>query len=168
MIEAHCIEDKRNGLADALSRFDEERLIVCALIGRTPLIRRPASVLFILDSRVSHRQMLSVVWACPRLQDPRSPNAPLFRLQFSVFPRQAVVNILKQHIAAAGLSEADYSGHSFRKAAQHIAEHGMLDESIQKLGCWTSNAFKLYFTTTPETLFDLNLSFQKGILLAVF
>ncbi len=43
----------------------------------------------------------------------------------------------------------------------------MLDESIQRLGRWTSNAFKLYFTTTPETLFDLNLSFQKGMPLAV-
>ncbi len=42
----------------------------------------------------------------------------------------------------------------------------MLDESILRLGRWTSNAFKLYFTTTPETLFDLNLSFQKGMPLA--
>ena len=43
----------------------------------------------------------------------------------------------------------------------------MLDESIQRLGRWTSNAFKLYFTTTPQTLFNLNLSFQKGMPLAV-
>ena len=102
------------------------------------------------------------------IQDPRPPNAPLFRLQSSAFSRQAVVNILKQRIAAAGLSEANYSGHSFRKgAAQHAADHGMLDESIQRLGRWTSNAFKLYFTTTPETLFNLNLSFQKGMPIAV-
>ena len=63
---------------------------------------------------------------------------------------------------------ANYSGHSFRKgAAQHKAEHGILDESIQRLGRWTSNAFKLYFTTIPETLFNLNLSFQMGMPLAV-
>ncbi len=43
----------------------------------------------------------------------------------------------------------------------------MLDESIQKLGRWTSNAFKLYFTTNPETLFNLNLSFHKGMPLAI-
>ncbi len=43
----------------------------------------------------------------------------------------------------------------------------MLDKSIQRLGRWISNAFKLYFTTTPETLFNLNLSFQNGRPLAV-
>ena len=69
------------------------------------------------------------------IQDPRPPNAPLFRLQSSAFSCQAVVNILKQRITAAGLLEANYSGHSFRKrAAQHAADHGMLDESIQRLG----------------------------------
>ena len=67
-----------------------------------------------------------------------------------------------------GLSEKDFSGHSFRKGtAQHAADHGMLDESIQRLGRWSSNAFKLYFTTTPEALFNLNLSFQKRVPLAV-
>lgn len=102
------------------------------------------------------------------IQDPHPANAPLFRLQSAAFSRQGVVNILKQRIAAAGLPESNYSGHSFRKgAAQHAADHGMLDESIQKLGRWTSNVFKLYFTTPPETLFNLNISFQKDIPLAV-
>ena len=44
----------------------------------------------------------------------------------------------------------------------------MLNESILRLGRWTSNTFKLYFTTTPGRLFNLNLSFQKGMALAVF
>ncbi len=102
------------------------------------------------------------------IQDARQANTPLFRLQSEAFSLQGVVNILKQRIAAEGLSESNFSGHNFRKeAAQHAADHGILDESIQKLGRWTSNAFKLYFTTTPETLFNLNLSFQKGIPLAV-
>ncbi len=43
----------------------------------------------------------------------------------------------------------------------------MLDESIQRLNRWTSNAFKLYFTTTSETLFNLNLNFQKGMSIVV-
>ncbi len=43
----------------------------------------------------------------------------------------------------------------------------MLDGSILRLGRWTSNPFKLYFTTTPEALFNLNLSFQKGMPLAI-
>ncbi len=94
------------------------------------------------------------------IQDPRLPNAPLFRLQSSAFSRQAIVNILKQRIVAAGLPEANYFSHSFRNgAAQHAANYSILDESIQRLGRWTSNASKLYFTTTPERLFHLNLSF---------
>lgn len=102
------------------------------------------------------------------IQDPRPSDAPLFRLSSGAFSRQNVVSILKKRITAIGLLQSDYSGHSFRKgAAQHAADHGMLDESIQRLGRWTSNAFRLYFTTSPETLFNLNLSFQKGIPLAV-
>lgn len=102
------------------------------------------------------------------IQDPRPLNAPLFRFSSSAFSRQNVVAILKKRIGQAGLFEAAYSGHSFRKgAAQHAADHGMLDESIQRLGRWTSNAFTLHFTTSPEALFNLNLSFQKGIPLAV-
>ncbi len=37
------------------------------------------------------------------IQDSRSSNAPLFRLQSSAFSCQAVVNILKQRIKATGL-----------------------------------------------------------------
>ncbi len=83
------------------------------------------------------------------IQDPRPPNVLIFRLRSSAFSRQTVVNILKQRIAATGLLEAYYSGHSLRKrAAKHAAD-------------------VLYFTTTIETLLNLNLSFQKGMPLAV-
>ncbi len=102
------------------------------------------------------------------IQDPYPPNSPLFKLQSSAFSLQAVVNILKQHITEAGPPQANYSGHSFRKgAAKHEADHGILNQSIQRLGRWISNDFKLYFTTNPESLFNLNLSFQKGMPLAV-
>ncbi len=68
----------------------------------------------------------------------------------------------------AGIKETGFSGHIFHKeAAQYIADQGMLDESIQRLGRWTSNAFKLYYKSSPATLYHLNLSFQKGIPLAV-
>ena len=102
------------------------------------------------------------------IQDPRPFDAPLFRLEFSAFSRQAVVHIMKQRIMAAGLLEANYSGHSFHKGApKHVTNHSMLDESIQRLGRWISTAFKLYFTITSETLFNLNRSFQKVMPLAV-
>ena len=69
------------------------------------------------------------------IQDSRSANAPLFRLQSVVFSCQSVVNILKQRIVAEGLSESNYSGYSFLKGAvQHETDHNMLNDSIQKLG----------------------------------
>lgn len=102
------------------------------------------------------------------IEDSRPSNTLLFRLSSAAFSRQGIINILKQRIAMAGLPEFNYSGHSFyKKAAQHVADHGMLNEIIQRLGRCMSNAFKLYFTSIPKTLFNLNLSFQKGMLLAV-
>ena len=100
--------------------------------------------------------------------DPQPTNAPLFRLSSSAFSRFSVVTALKKRLSLAGLAQSNYSGHTFRKgAAQHSANYGMLDEMIQKLGRWTSNAFQLYFTTLPKSLYNLNLSFQKGMPLAV-
>lgn len=102
------------------------------------------------------------------IQDPRPSNAPLFKLQSATFIRQSIVNILKQWIAIAGLPKSNHSSHSFQKwAAQHVADHSMLDKSIQRLGQWISNVFKFYFTTIPKTLFNLNFSFQKSMPLAV-
>ncbi len=71
----------------------------------------------------------------PFIQDPRLPNAPLFKLSSVTFSRQNVVAILKKRIALAGLSESDFSSHSFcKEAAQHVADNSILDESIQRLG----------------------------------
>ena len=84
------------------------------------------------------------------------------------FSRQNFVAILKKCIASAGLSESDFSGHRIRKGvAQNATDNGVLVERIQRLGCWTSNAFKLHFTTKPETLFNFNLSLEKSVPLAV-
>lgn len=56
-----------------------------------------------------------------------------------------------------------YSSHSFRRgAAQHASDNGMLDEDTQKLGRWSSESFRLYFTTSAQTLYNLNMSFQTG------
>ena len=80
------------------------------------------------------------------------------------FLRQSLVSVLRKRLIQAGIAETAFSGRSFRKsAAKHAADHGVLDESIQRLGRWTSNAFQLYFRTSLATLYNLNLSFQKGI-----
>lgn len=102
------------------------------------------------------------------LIDPQPSNAPLFRLNSGSFSRQGVVAALKKKLVQAGIKETEFFGHSFRKgAAQYAADQGMLDENVQRLGRWTSNAFQFYFKTSPATLFNLNPSFQKGIPLAV-
>ena len=38
----------------------------------------------------------------------------------------------------------------------------MLDEDIQKLGRWSSESFRLYFTTSAQTLYNLNMNIQTG------
>lgn len=101
-------------------------------------------------------------------KDLQSPSSLLFCLSSGKFFCFSVISALKNKIAQLSLVKAKYSGHSFQKgAAHHAADHGILDEMIQRLGRWTSNAFKLYFTMLPELLYKLNLSFQKGKPLAV-
>ena len=95
-------------------------------------------------------------------------SAPLFMLSNGAFSRVSVISILKSRLTRAGLSETGFSGHSFRKgAAQHAFDQGMLDSQIQKLGRWTSNSFQLYFETSLEALFNLNLRFQTACSLAI-
>lgn len=96
------------------------------------------------------------------LMDPQPAYAPLFRLNSCSLSRQSIVAVLRKRLIQAGITETGFSGHNFRKgAAQHAADHGMLDENIQILGRWTSNSFQLYFRTPPAALYDLNLCFQK-------
>ena len=99
-------------------------------------------------------------------RDPKPPTAPLFTLSSGSFPRNVPVGILQRRLVQAGLDPIlvkSYTGHSFRKeAAQHAADNGMLEEHIKKLGRWTSEAFRLYFQTSAESLYGLSLRFQTG------
>ncbi|KAH7114623.1 hypothetical protein EDB81DRAFT_848578 [Dactylonectria macrodidyma] len=57
----------------------------------------------------------------------------------------------------------DPKGPQFRKgAAQHAHDSGILDDQIQMLGRWTSEAFRVYFTTNASVLYKLNHQFQTG------
>jgi hypothetical protein len=102
--------------------------------------------------------------------DSQSINAPLFRLVdgSGSFFRIAAIKVLKTRLAEKGINAKSYSGHSFRKGAiQHAFDNGMLDENIQRLRRWTLNAFQLYFKTSMESRFHLNLNFQQGRPLAI-
>jgi integrase len=94
-------------------------------------------------------------------RDLKPSHAPLFSLTSDGFPRQKLISILHRRLQAAGILFLHYSGHSFRRgAAQHAKDNGILDEHIQKLGRWSSNAFRLYFDTSQAELFRLNKIFQ--------
>jgi len=61
------------------------------------------------------------------------------------------------------LSTDKITGHSFRYgAAQHAKECGLTDEEVQKLGRWTSEAFRIYTGTSLSELLELNYKFQSG------
>lgn len=96
--------------------------------------------------------------------DHQPANASLFLLSSNIFLHFGVMSALKKRISLAGLAQFDYSNNSFRpRAAQHVADHGMFDKMMQKVGRWTSNVFRLYFTTLLKSLDNLKLNFQKGI-----
>ena len=96
-------------------------------------------------------------------KDPQPGDAPLFSLASGGFPRGKILGILKQRLQKANIPTNAYSGHSFRRgAAQHAKDHGLLDEHIQALGRWTSDAFRRYFDTSHTELFRLNKTFQTS------
>lgn len=97
------------------------------------------------------------------LLDPRGPDAPLFSFHRRPFSRNNFLSTLSTKLKALGIQADGYSGHSFRKgAAQHAHDSGILDDQIQVLGRWTSEAFRVYFTTNASVLYKLNHQFQTG------
>jgi hypothetical protein len=108
--------------------------------------------------------------ACPVLAlrkllllDPQQTNAPLFSFHGRPFSRNNFLAALSTKLRMLGLQTEGYLGHSFRKgAAQHAHDSGILDDQIQILGRWTSEAFRVYFTTNAAVLYKLNRQFQTG------
>ncbi|KAF4771974.1 hypothetical protein HAV15_011132 [Penicillium sp. str.  len=97
------------------------------------------------------------------LLDPRGPDAPLFSFHRRPFSRNNFLSTLSTKLRALGLRTEGYSGHSFRKgAAQHAHDSGILDDQIQMLGRWTSEAFSVYFTANASVLYKLDHQFQTG------
>jgi hypothetical protein len=99
--------------------------------------------------------------------DSQSVNVSLFRLEI-IFIKSIVIVILRKRLIKIKIKESSYSDHSFRRETiQHAVDHDMLNENIQKLSRWTLNAFQLYFQTSFESLFNLNLNFQTRVLLTI-
>lgn len=95
--------------------------------------------------------------------DPKSPDSPLFTFTNASFSRRRGVEQLRALISALDIPSVNYSGNSFRKgAAQHAVGNGMLEDDIQKLDRWSSESFRLYFATSTQTLYNLNMNFRPS------
>lgn len=70
--------------------------------------------------------------------DPQLANALLFCLNSGFFSCQSIIAIWRKRLIPAGITKTGFLEYSFRKkVAQYTADHGMLDENIQRLGKWT-------------------------------
>ena len=97
------------------------------------------------------------------LHDSQPSTAPLFTLSSGPFTSVAFQRAVISKLKRSGEDTTGLKGHSFRKgAAQHAHDSGLRSDHIQALGRWSSEAFRLYFTTPPTTLYTWNRQFQTG------
>ena len=60
---------------------------------------------------------------------------------------------VKEALAAPGVDNSPYSGHSFRSGAATTAmEFGVGDATIKMLGRWKSSAYQVYMKTPRDRL----------------
>lgn len=77
----------------------------------------------------------------------QQPNpGPLFQFQSGTpLTQEALVANFQKALQQAGLNHKQYKSHSFGiGAATSAAQRGLEDSLIQTLGCWRSDAYKIY------------------------
>jgi hypothetical protein len=78
---------------------------------------------------------------------------------------QPPFQLLKTHLLAIGLDLSLYSGHSFcHGAASSAAAVGYADHEIQLLGCWHSDAYKLYINIPRDQVLGLSTHLHLAVL----
>jgi hypothetical protein len=97
-------------------------------------------------------------------RDPQPHSTPLFATEAgAAFTRHHLLGLLHHRMGARGIDWDGVTGHSFRYgAAQYARTTGVSDFEIQRLGRWTSEAFRLYCSTSPTDTFLLSYRFQTG------
>ena len=93
------------------------------------------------------------------INDPQPmANSPLFvNGTGTPLSQNFFISLLKHRLASIGLDQSLYSGHSFRQvAATSAATVGYSDYEIQLLGCWHSNAYRLYFDVPDAHILHLS------------
>ena len=96
----------------------------------------------------------------------RPAHAPLFCIgpyEQRPFTREYVIQRLRELAIGAGLGYGAWNGHSFRRgAATWAAEMGIVDNQIQILGRWRSDAYKTYIEYSREQRIALSQRFQQA------
>ena len=84
------------------------------------------------------------------------PQSPLFpETETSPLPlsRTTFISLLKQTLAAVGLTDNHFSGHSFRiGACTSGAAGGVEDHMLQVLGRWRSSCYTRYIRTSRQSI----------------
>ena len=91
-------------------------------------------------------------------------DGPLFRFNSGQpLTRERFVAKVREALAASGIDQNKYTGHSFRiGAATTAAQCGITDSTIQLLGRWESTAYLLYIRTPRETLAALSAALSMS------
>lgn len=89
-----------------------------------------------------------------RLPAPLPPEGALFVMADGRQPiKRWVILRLKKMVAALGIDDSGFSGHSFRRGgATSLAAAGVPDHIIQTMGRWRSLAYQAYTVPSPEAL----------------
>jgi hypothetical protein len=76
-------------------------------------------------------------------------SSPLFQHQPNVaLHRDTMIKLTRSALAAVGLDQSKYYGHSFRRGgATSLSIAGVPDSMIQTMGRWRSDCYKLYIAT---------------------
>lgn len=98
----------------------------------------------VVAPRVDHEEC--AVTALRAITFGRQPHQPLFCLAHNrPLTRAFFISALRKCLTAAGVSDVDFSGHSFRRgAATWARSQGVPEETIQLLGRWTSSCVRRY------------------------
>ena len=88
---------------------------------------------------------------------------PLFRQSDGQpLTRTFLVTALRAGLAASGIDQSKYCGHSFRiGAATTAALNGIPDSTIKILGRWESSAYQLYVRTPRQTLAGISATLAQ-------
>ncbi|XP_011404126.1 PREDICTED: uncharacterized protein LOC105312864 [Amphimedon queenslandica] len=105
------------------------------------------------------RAILNYLRVCPSLNQ-----GPLLIFpDWSPLTRDVFVKHLKDTLAARGIDQRWYSGHSFRiGAATSTAQAGVPDHLIKALGRWKSEAYQIYIRTPLSSLTAVSASLARS------